>query len=126
MKVLIIDDDAQILAMMSRLLTQRGHVVEACCGPFGASVRTLKGTPDVVLLDVIMPALDGVVLSNAIERLSLKPEPVIVLWSGDDDAVARAARETGRPTFSKHGNPLTLIGELERLHAAATGEAPPA
>ncbi len=115
MRVLVVDDDEQILRMMSRLLAQRGHNVETCHGPFGASALALRHLPELVLLDVMMPALDGVALSTILERTPLKPRPHIVLWSADDDTVTRLQRENQHKILSKKTNPNEVIDQLERL-----------
>jgi CheY-like chemotaxis protein len=115
MKILIVDDDAAILRMMERLLSRRGHQVETCLGPLGASVRALRAAPDLVLLDVMMPALSGGALSEVISRLPLDRTPRIVLWSADDDALAQVAREHGLPTLSKRTDPIEVVRALEAL-----------
>src|SRR5437868_2562281 len=117
MKVLLVDDDAAILGMMSRLLASRGHSVETCRGPFGASAQALRSAPELILLDVNMPALDGISLSKVLEKAPLDPQPIVVLWSSDDDALERVARETGLPALSKRSNPIGIIEKLERLRA---------
>jgi CheY-like chemotaxis protein len=116
MKVLLVDGDAGMLALMARLLTDRGHAVELCHGPFGASAQVLRHAPDVVLLDATMPGLDGVALAGLIARLPLAPPPLVVLWSTDEDALERAAAETALLTLSKR-SPSAVVATLERLHA---------
>jgi CheY-like chemotaxis protein len=120
MKVLLVDEDAGMLALMARLLKDRGHAVELCHGPFGASAQVLRHAPEVVLLDAHMPGLDGVTLAGVIERLPLKPRPLVVLWSTDEDAVERAADETGLMTLSKR-SPSEAVAALELLHAPRAG-----
>jgi CheY-like chemotaxis protein len=118
MKVLVVDDDADILRMISRLCQHRGHVVQACASPFGVSAMILREAPDVVLLDVMMPGLDGVALASLIAKLELPRRPVVALWSAMDDALLRKkGLETGLPTISKGTSPMAIITELERLVA---------
>src|SRR5258706_6517478 len=118
MKILIVDDDADILGMMSRLFTQRGHAVETWRGPFGVSAKALRTAPELILLDVMMPALDGIALSELLTCMELDPPPVIALWSADGDALDRAARETGLPVLSKHADPQEVIAWIEQLDVA--------
>jgi len=60
--VLIIDDDQELCDMVVRLLSREGYAVEACTdGERGLSIA-LSGSYDVVLLDVMMPRLDGLQL----------------------------------------------------------------
>jgi len=118
MKVLLVDDDDAILGMMTRLLASRGHTVETCHGPFGASAQALRSGAELILLDVMMPALDGIALSKLLERAPLNPPPIIVLWSSDDEALERVSRETGLPALSKRSNPVGIVEQLERMRAA--------
>jgi CheY-like chemotaxis protein len=110
-KILVVDDDPSILRMMSRLLGSRGHEVETLQGPFGASVAALRKRPDVILLDYMMPALDGVQLSAVLQRVLSEPQPRVFLWSAaDDDELRKMAAESRLPTFSKK-DPIDRIVE---------------
>jgi CheY-like chemotaxis protein len=119
MKVLVVDDDAEMLRMLTRLLGSRGHRVETCHGPFGASALALREKPDVILLDLHMPGLGGDALSEVLGKVDLTPRPTVVLWSAaDPDELRRVARETKLPTLSKRIHIQTIADELERIHAA--------
>jgi|SRR5579859_5074849 len=119
MRILVVDDDEQILRMMERLLSQRGHAVETCHGPFGASALAVRQRPELILLDVMMPAIDGEALSALLERAPLDPHPQIVLWSADDETVYRLLREKRHHVLSKNGDLARVIDELERLARTA-------
>ena len=96
MKILLVDDDAAVLDMMSRMLVHRGHIVHACDTPFGVSAQIVRDPPDVVVLDVMMPGLGGAALASLIAKLELPRAPQVVLWSAmDDTALAEAALEAG-------------------------------
>jgi DNA-binding response OmpR family regulator len=116
MKILIVDDDPAILRMMTRLLTQRGHEVESHQGPFGASAKALRCQPNLILLDVMMPGLNGMALSGVLEKLPLDPRPRVVLWSSRDEAdLAGIAHDSGLPTLSKRRPIDEILDELETL-----------
>jgi CheY-like chemotaxis protein len=115
-KVLIVDDDADALKMIARLMTHRGHQVQSCTTPFGVSAMVLRDPPDLILLDVMMPGLSGPALAEVLGRLPLQKAPVIALWSAMDD---QQLRDTGRqselPTVSKARHPTQIIDDLERI-----------
>ncbi|HSH46910.1 MAG TPA: sigma-54 dependent transcriptional regulator, partial [Longimicrobiales bacterium] len=78
--VLIVDDEANIRRMLRGLLEAEGyHVAEAADG--GAGVESAAtGDPDVVLMDLAMPRLDGM---TALQRLAeRRPEIPVVMMSG--------------------------------------------
>jgi DNA-binding response OmpR family regulator len=118
MKLLIVDDDADILRMLSRVSQHRGHDVQTCSSPFGVSAMILREEPDVVLLDVMMPGLDGPTLAAVIAKLDLPRPPILALWSAmDDAALQKKGREAGLHTISKVTSPMQILAELERLYA---------
>ena len=88
--VLVIDDDAHVRPMLVRLLQRHGlRAVNASDGYAGlAAVNTYR--PDVVLLDIKMPGLDGF---EVLRRLKANPAtaaiPVLILTANDLDESAR-------------------------------------
>jgi len=116
-KILLVDNDAAVLDMMSRLLVHRGHSVHACDTPFGVSAQIVRDPPDVVVLDVMMPGLGGSALANLIAKLELPHPPKVILWSAMDDvALAEAARDAGGLQWiSKAKRASEIAAEIERL-----------
>jgi DNA-binding response OmpR family regulator len=118
MKLLVVDDDTDVLRMISRLLKHRGHVVHTCSSPFGVSAAIMREGPDLVLLDVMMPGLSGTTLAGIIAGLKLSTPPRVALWSAMDDSQLRqAGRDAGLPVISKGKPPSAIVTELERLFA---------
>ena len=119
MKILLVDDDPDILAMMSTLLAHRGHQVQTCETPFGVSATIVRDQPELVLLDVMMPGLGGSALASIITKLELERRPKLILWSAMDDvALADAAREAGGlPWVSKGQRASEIAIAIERLAA---------
>ncbi|MGH3472535.1 MAG: response regulator transcription factor [Nocardioidaceae bacterium] len=83
-QVLLVEDDAGIRASLTRDLRARGHVVVSA--PAGAEALALvaKGAPEVVLLDLGLPDLDGADVLAMIRSLS--HVAVIVATARDEDA----------------------------------------
>lgn len=117
MKILLVDDDATVLDMMSRLLIHRGHDVQTCETPFGVSAQIVRDLPDVVVLDVMMPGLGGSALACLIAKLELPRAPKVILWSAMDDvALAEAAREAGGLEWiSKAMRASDIAAAIEKL-----------
>ena len=79
-KILIVEDDKFLRELIAKKLSEEGFIVEeASDGEEG--IRKIKeGRPDLILLDLILPSIDGFeVLEKIKEDLETKPIPVIVL-----------------------------------------------
>ncbi len=83
-RVLAVDDDARQLSLLARLLTKRGFEVRTVEGPIGVSSVVHAFDPDVVLVDVFMPALRGDQLLSIIRRNARTRRARLVLFSSAD------------------------------------------
>lgn len=84
-RVLAIDDDPQVLELLSRVLTREGYEVElASSGEEGLSLAETS-QPDLITLDVMMPSLDGwSVLSKLKTNQATRHIPVVMVTIVDD------------------------------------------
>jgi DNA-binding NarL/FixJ family response regulator len=120
-RVVIIDDDALVrtaLAMILRDDTAIELTGEADDGQAGLDL-VARVAPDVVLMDIRMPRLDGL---EALARLMDQPAPpkVIVLTTFDaDDYVLRALRGGASGFLLKHTPPAQIV---EAVHKVAVGD----
>jgi CheY-like chemotaxis protein len=95
-KILIADDDPQILTMISQRLRRRGYeVAEAENGPKALEqARAVK--PDVIVLDVLMPGMSGWEVARTLRHdPDLKDIPIIVLT-----AIGHTTNEATSPLFA--------------------------
>lgn len=77
-KILIIEDDAFLRASLGDFLRDAGfQVAEACDGPSGLA-QVQSDPPDLVLLDINMPGMDGFEVCRAL-RVTTGPEPIPVI-----------------------------------------------
>jgi CheY-like chemotaxis protein len=122
LKVLVIDDDPVALAIARGVIESLGHVALTLSGTMGASAVVLRERPDIVLLDIEMPALAGDEWLRLIRERDLlggDHEVGFVLHSGGDPAeLARSAKETGAlGVIQKGGSPTEFIAAFERIVA---------
>jgi DNA-binding response OmpR family regulator len=82
--VVIIEDDAAIRVALERALARRGHTVHAAATALGGLETVVDRTPDVVVLDLGLPDVDGVRVLGMIREVSAVP--VIVATARDDEA----------------------------------------
>jgi len=88
--VLVADDDAWILRMVSTVLEKRGYSVETAHDGEDALQRALARTPDLLITDVMMPRMDGWSLVRQLRLhadLALLPVIFLTALSSEDDRI---------------------------------------
>jgi DNA-binding response OmpR family regulator len=93
-RILVADDDAWILRMVTTVLEKRGYVVETASDGEEALEKAIANRPDLVVTDVMMPNMDGWALIKALRsRAEFAFVPVIFLTAlGSDDDRIRGFR----------------------------------
>ncbi|HEX7900718.1 MAG TPA: response regulator [Planctomycetota bacterium] len=114
--VLCVDDDVRLLRALSRLIRRHGYRVAA----FPCADRALAwlpcGAPDVAILDLRMPGLDGWTLLREIGRREEGRVPVILLTGLDEDEdIARGYREGASYYLTKPFEPRRVLDILDYL-----------
>jgi DNA-binding response OmpR family regulator len=82
--VAVVEDDPHILAAVTRGLTERGHVVLGAASGLVALGEIVEQRPDVVVLDLGLPDIDGLELLRMVRAVSTVP--VIVATARDDES----------------------------------------
>jgi DNA-binding NarL/FixJ family response regulator len=125
-RVLVADDSAGVRELLVMLLNMESAftVVGEARDGLAAVALAESLQPDLVILDVNMPRLDGI---EALPRVrDASPQSHVVIFSGnvDDDGLEREARAAGADAvISKDTGALTLIERLAKLFAPC-GELP--
>lgn len=83
-RVLVVDDEPEITDIVQAFLAEAGYVVEVENSPSAAVVKAREFRPDVVLLDIMMPGVDGYDICQQIKsQPDLGHVPVIFLTGKD-------------------------------------------
>ncbi len=91
-KVLIVDDEISILQSLNGILGDEGYeVVQACCGE-EALERARKDPPDLMLLDIWMPGIDGMSVLDEIKKLYPLLPVIIISGHGNIETAVKATR----------------------------------
>ncbi len=113
-RVLIVDDNTDAAHSLAMLMEIGGHETHLCYEGQSALTEAEKFRPEVVLLDIGLPGLDGLEVARRIRAMNLSPRPMLVALTGygqNDDV--RRSREAG---FDHHlvkpTDPQTLISLL--------------
>jgi CheY-like chemotaxis protein len=93
MPILVVDDDDDILKMTSFVLTQLGYqVATANDGAKGiAEIESKQITPCLILLDLMMPEMDGAAFRRKLLEIPTAKDVPVVILSGDDQLAKKAA-----------------------------------
>jgi len=81
-RVLIVDDDAGVRRMLARSLEAEGYVISLAADGGSALVEIERSAPDLILLDVSMPGIDGLGVARRV-RGKGDPVPILLLTARD-------------------------------------------
>jgi CheY-like chemotaxis protein len=118
-RVLVVDDNPVIQEILRQFLGS-GYQVDVVANASQALAAVLKKAPDVLLLDVRMPGVDGLSLLKSLREMGVTA-PIFVMTGYDSTQVALEALENGATGYLP--KPFDLI-HLDRLIAHALGGAP--
>ncbi len=86
MKILVVDDDMAYAKAIMKMLTSFGHVVRTSYSAFEAIAQVKKEVPDILLVDIKMPEVDGLEFIKMIRQEFIQQrEPVIIVQTGYAD-----------------------------------------
>ena len=114
-RVLIIDDDFEVLDVLRDVVSDIGHEVEAAATGLGGLTQVELFRPDVVLLDLAMPAPSGYEVLTTLRRDHPRL-PVIMVAAGVDVAISE--RLLARGAFAYVEKPFTIEGLRTVINAA--------
>lgn len=117
-KVLLVEDDKMIIDMYTLKFTQEGYdVMQAENGKDGLDMA-MKSNPDIVLLDIILPQMDGfTVLKNLKANASTQKIPVVLLTNLGQDGDVKKGLELGAVDYLIKANftPSQVVDKVKSL-----------
>lgn len=114
--ILVVEDNDVLLSLLRRALEREGYEVVAA--PNGVAMMKLlrDSKPDLIVLDVGLPDVDGRDLLAALKKDPRTLQIPVVVWSGrDPDSNRRIALELGAEDYVEKGPPSTLVPKIERI-----------
>lgn len=84
-KILIVDDEMATLLPLKRSLESEGYIVTEACNGYEAIKKSKLEMPELIILDLMMPGMDGIEVCNQLKKDSLTERiPVIMLTARDE------------------------------------------
>jgi DNA-binding NtrC family response regulator len=109
-KILAVDDDLRMREMLYDLFSRKGYKVFTAPGGVEAIEITRKENPDLVLLDIKMPKMDGIQTLKKIRELGIKNK-IVMLTGMDDVELEKQARLNGASGFLRKQLDLSIISK---------------
>ena len=123
--ILLIDDDPHIRDILRFALTREGFAVAEAADGAGGLAAAQRAVPDLVILDVMMPELDGTEVCRRLRRES--DVPIIFLSSRDDEIDRVLGLELGGDDYvAKPFSPRELVARVKAVLRRRAPAPPPA
>jgi putative two-component system response regulator len=116
-KIFLVDDDEIHLTMLESILKDQYEVITAKSGKDALDYLLNGIVPNLILLDILMPNLDGWETFNRLRAISfLQDVPIVFLTSVDESAEVEHAQEIGAADYiTKPYNKDDLLDRIEKI-----------
>lgn len=120
-KILVVDDETHIVEMMSTFLSLKGYAVQGAYTGESGLALALADPPDALLLDLMLPDLDGFEVCRRLRELDeFAHVPVLIISARTDPVSKQRAEDVGADVyFTKPVAMPQLVSALETLLAQA-------
>src|SRR2546426_4024673 len=121
-RILVIDDDVEFCKLVTRFLTQEGFQIDSVNGGAPGAERALSGNYSLVVLDVMMPGVDGF---DVLRRIRAQSRIPILMLTAKGDALDRVlGLEMGADDYlPKPFNPQELVARIRAILRRSNPEA---
>ena len=115
-RILVVDDDNTLLGAVRRLLTAAGFEVLTSDSALRLPQLVQREKPDLVLLDIEMPALSGEHVLEMTKLFEFLQKTPIVIHSAksDEELTALVAKSNAVGYIKKTGNPMSLVSQVQK------------
>jgi DNA-binding response OmpR family regulator len=115
-KVLVVDDEAEILMTLVERLDFNGLTVFAAANGYEGLSKTIAHAPDIIITDINMPHMNGFEMIKAIRAADTsKNIPVIVISGSTNSEHKKEALRLGAEYLTKPFEMSELLGKIESL-----------
>ena len=117
-KILIVDDDKDIVSIVTTMIEDRGWDILAAYG--GAAALELVSTdlPDVILLDIMMPEMNGIEVLKKIRKIDTNARIIMITAFGDVESYLDSMELGAYEYINKPFETKELLQMIEKVAAA--------
>lgn len=112
--ILIIDDEISLQKPLKEILTQEGFCVESALDGKAGVEMAEKISPDLILLDIIMPKMDGVEVFKKINNNGKNKTPILILSNLEETGEIKKMLKMGAINYLVKSN-YSLEGITEKI-----------
>ena len=110
MKILIVEDNAGVRRLLRRVVGETASCIIECADGEDALAAYREQRPDIVLMDIRMPRVDGLAATRQIVE-AYPSARIVVVTDYDDETLRRTAKEAGACAYALKQN-LTDLAQL--------------
>ena len=110
LKILVVDDEPDMVASLSRILLGRGFDVSCACDGKDAITQNLVWEPDAVIMDIRMPRMNGI--EACLELLRVRMSLLVILMTGFSEALDEA-NESIFAEADRNGRVVVMMKPLD-------------
>ncbi len=97
-KILIVDDEPKVQKYLNKMLSSNGYRIELASDGFEAGIKTIQFKPDLMILDLFMPGMDGFEVCKQIKENTNTSHIKVLAYTGHDikenkDKIMRAGAD---------------------------------
>jgi len=119
-RVLVVDDDPALAEVVGRYLEREGFVVDFATDGASGLARALETLPDLVVLDLMLPVLDGLEVCRRLRQAA--PIPIVMLTARGEENDRIAGLELGADDYvTKPFSPRELTARVKAVLRRASG-----
>jgi DNA-binding response OmpR family regulator len=114
-KILVVDDDIALTKLLGGILTNHGYKVSTAYDGLEGMVQVGRNTPDLIILDIMMPGLNGYDVCKELKfNTEYKHIPIIVLTSREQELSPRIGQLMGIDYMHKPLDSKLLLEKVQK------------
>lgn len=114
-RILIVDDEGPLSLLLERAFRDEGYLTSRAADGMECLNKLLTVRPDVIIMDIMMPRLDGVETTRLIRRNRTYADTIVIALSARTDEETRQAMSAAGANLYMR-KPFTIARLLERVH----------